>query len=134
MSGDIFVDRTGRRRRALTWLGLTAAVVLVGALGLLGAGLITGGPLPLRGWTDFGGSSPAPDAAVIGPAPTPAPEHAPATPPPARPARSTGPPVATGSPGSGATPTTTLSARPGKGAGRGNRPTVKPSHGNSKAG
>ena len=58
VSADVFVDRTGRRRRVLAWLAVAAAAVLVGALGLLAAGLLAGGPLPLQGWTGPGRTRP----------------------------------------------------------------------------
>jgi len=133
VSADVFVDRTGRRRRVLAWLAVTAAAVLVGALGLLAAGLFAGGPLPLQGWTDHG--PPGPDTAVIGPAPTPAaPPTAPSdessgqprgTAPTARPS-TTSPDTPSG--------TGTASDRPGRGNGQENRPTAKPSHPQPKTG
>ncbi|MDG4824830.1 hypothetical protein O7635_23525 [Asanoa sp. WMMD1127] len=127
MSTEVFVDRTGRRRRALTWLAVVAAAVLVGALGLLGAGLFGGGPVPLSGWTDRGAeTTPAAETAVIGPAPEPA-----APPAPRSTTAPTGRPQATGTP---ATAIPTTGERPGRGNGRGNRPTAKPSHPRPKAG
>ncbi|MEV4619061.1 hypothetical protein AB0J74_10205 [Asanoa sp. NPDC049573] len=131
MSADIFVDRTGRRRRVLRWLAVAAAAALVGALGLLVAGLVAGAPLPLSGWSDHDAVPPGSESAVIGPAPTPAAPPAspggpstavpPATTPGARPAAN---PSATAS----------SSVRPGRGNGRENRPTAKPSHPQHKAG
>ncbi|HTF08920.1 MAG TPA: hypothetical protein VK659_12185 [Asanoa sp.] len=131
MSTDIFVDRTGRRRRVLNWLAVAAAAILVGALGLLVAGLLTGAPLPLRGWSDHSAVPPGPDAAVIGPAPTPAP------PPPASPGPPTAVPRSTTPAARLTTPPTATadtSERPGRGNGRENRPTAKPSHPQPQAG
>ncbi|MEV0720372.1 hypothetical protein [Asanoa sp. NPDC050611] len=132
MSADVFVDRTGRRRRILTWLAVAAAAALLGALGLLGAGVFAGAPLPLRGWTEHGGSAPGPDTAVIGPAPASTPAAVPATPTravaPSVPPRATRSAVAPTGPSSGA------SDQPGRRVGADNRPTAKPSHPNPKAG
>ncbi|GAA1892128.1 hypothetical protein [Asanoa iriomotensis] len=120
MSADVFVDRTGRRRRLLGWVAVTSAALLLGALGLLAAGLVAGSPLPLTGWTvGNGGATPEPESAVIGPAP-PAPA-APTTKPGAEPtsgSRSATAPNATPNP----------TDRPGKGVGRDNRPTERPDH------
>ncbi|MEV4539849.1 hypothetical protein AB0J82_39365 [Asanoa sp. NPDC049518] len=129
MSTDIFVDRSGRRRRVLTWLSVTAAALLVGALGLLAAGLFGGAPLPLRGWTE----APGPDSAVIGPAPTPTPAPPPTTArtgqPATRPATAGTRPATTST---AAQPATT--GQPGRGNGRSNKPTAKPDHPQPKAG
>ncbi|SNT64655.1 hypothetical protein SAMN05421812_117168 [Asanoa hainanensis] len=128
MSADIFVDGTGRRRRVLTWVSVTAAALLVGALGLLAAGLFTGAPLPLRGWTD---GPTGPDSAVIGPAPTPAPPASrPTTQPGTDGARTTSTPTA---PANATAAPAATTDRPGRGNGRGNRPTAKPSHPQPKA-
>ncbi|MEV0719675.1 hypothetical protein [Asanoa sp. NPDC050611] len=125
MSTDVFVDRTGRRRRVLAWLAVTSAAVLVGALGLLAAGLLTGSPLPLPGWT---GGTPEPESAVIGPAPPPAVR------PTAKPASDSPAGRSSSSVTTGPAATTSPADKPGRGIGRGNRPTDKPGNPKSKAG
>jgi hypothetical protein len=129
MSADVFVDRTGRRRRILTWLAVAAGAALVGALGLLAAGVFAGAPLPLGGWTEHGGAGPGADTAVIGPAPAETPAAVPA--PPKRAVVSTTPPR---SAVTRTAPPSTASDLPGRRVGQGNRPTDKPGRQNSKAG
>ncbi|GIF78313.1 hypothetical protein [Asanoa siamensis] len=129
MSADVFVDRTGRRRRILTWVAVASGALLVSALGLLAAGLLAGGPLPLAGWTGDGPGTPGRDAAVIGPAPVPPP---PVTQRATAPSSRARPSVAATPRPSAATASAT--DRPGRGVGRGNKPTAKPDHPRPKAG
>ena len=135
MSTDVFVDASGRRRRVLVWLSAIVGVVLAGLLGLLAVGLATGGSVPLVGWTSDHGGQPGPEKAVIGPAPadptggrgtavvpTPLAPGGPAVT--ARPTAAAVP--ATGNSATGETP-------PGRGAGRSNKPTAKPTHPSGKS-
>jgi hypothetical protein len=52
MKRPVFVDHTGRRRRAAIVLGSGLGVVLIMGLIMLTAGLVTGSPMPLPGWPD----------------------------------------------------------------------------------
>jgi hypothetical protein len=109
MKRPVFVDHTGRRRRAAIVLGSGLGVVLIVGLIMLTAGLVTGSPMPLPGW---------PDAAQVeegvGP-PTPVPAPSQAQNP--GPKKSTAPAVATS-----VTPT-----GPGNGNGNGHgRPSKTP--------
>jgi hypothetical protein len=52
MKRPVFVDHTGRRRRAAIVLGSGLGVVLIVGLIMLTAGLVTGSPMPLPGWPD----------------------------------------------------------------------------------
>lgn len=105
----VFVDSSGRRRRAVLVLGSGLGVLLVTGLVMLLAGLFTGSPGQLPGW---------PDAAHPEPAATPAQEPEPA------------PTSATPQQRPTATPTTApATTPPGNGNGNGNghgRPSKTP--------
>lgn len=112
MVRPIFVDHSGRRRRAVMILGSGLGVLLVVGLIMLTAGLLTGSPVPLPGWPEAvhgGGGNTVATEPTVAPAPT-----APTT------TRTT--PVTT--------PTTAVPTGPGNGNGSGNgtshRPTKTP--------
>lgn len=52
MRRPVFVDHTGRRRRAAIVLGSGLGVLLVVGLIMLTAGLLSGAPVRLPGWPD----------------------------------------------------------------------------------
>ena len=84
------MDRSGRRRRLLTLLGVAVGVLLVAGLGVVAAGLVGSGPVSLPGWPD-----PGAQAGQDRPASTPpAPSATTATPAGVRTTRTTPPPVA----------------------------------------
>lgn len=67
MKRPVFVDSTGRRRRAAIILGSGLGVLLITGLIVLMAGLFSGSPVKLPGWPDA-----APDAAPsVAPQPQP---------------------------------------------------------------
>jgi hypothetical protein len=109
MKRPVFVDHTGRRRRAAIVLGSGLGVVLIVGLIMLTAGLVTGSPMPLPGWPDAAHVEEGVGPATAVPAPTPAQTSGPK--------KSTAPTVATS-----VTPT-----GPGNGNGNGHgRPSKTP--------
>jgi len=119
VTDQVFVDRSGRRRRVVVGTGVGLAVVAVAALAALVAGLVaTGGPGPAPGWP--AAEHVEASGAVIGRPPAPA-ASTPRTGPRRTPGRSPEAPTSAAPPAS--SPTATASARPGRGQGRSNRPT-----------
>lgn len=76
MVRPIFVDHSGRRRRAVVVLGSGLGVLLIVGLIMVAAGLFNGSPIPLPGWPDAvhgeaGNSAPTDPAATPDPDSTP---------------------------------------------------------------
>jgi hypothetical protein len=119
VADQVFVDRSGRRRKVVVGAGMGLAVLALTALAAIGVGLVAGGgPGAVPGWpvAEHGEAS----GGVIGrsPAPgTPTPRVEPRT----TPARMPAAPTSAGPPTPA--PTATASVRPGRGQGRSNRPT-----------
>ncbi len=119
VADQVFVDRSGRRRKVVVGAGMALAGLALTALAALGAGLVAGGgPGAVPGWpaAEHGAASDG----VIGrpPAPgAPTPRVGPRT----TPGRTPAAPTSAGPPTSA--PTATESVHPGRGQGRSNRPT-----------
>lgn len=113
MRRPVFVDHTGRRRRAAIVLGSGLGLLLVLGLVMLSVGLVSGAPVPIPGW---------PDAAQV--------EQEVASPTVA-PTRGADSPVVRRSTAAAPQPTTAPTDPPGNGNGNGNgnghgRPTRSP--------
>jgi hypothetical protein len=125
VADQVFVDRSGRRRKVVVATGVALAGLALTALAALGAGLVAGGPPgAVPGWpaaerVDASGAvvgrSPAPGASTPRGGPRRTPDRGPVA------------PTSAGTPAS--TPTATGSVRPGRGQGRSNRPTHSKSPG-----
>jgi hypothetical protein len=125
-SGSVFVDPTGRRRRLVTVVGVGAALLLVGALALLTAGVLGASPVPLPGLPQ-GGQGAQEEAVVPAQVVTPAESVASRT---AGPARA--PAVVPPGPSVTPAPPAPSSSAPEPRT-RGNRPSTHPGNGNPRA-
>jgi hypothetical protein len=115
---QVFVDRTGRRRRVVVAVAAAGATFVLAAGAVLATGIVADGPAFIPGWP-AGEERVDPDSAVIGPRPGPV-----ATIPAGH--QSPAPSARTTPPAAGNDPAPAVTDHPGRGGGRSNRPTAKP--------